>query len=148
AGNVGIEPRRGGGSGDQQIVVNFAGPVSAAAGNVVSVTSGTGVVSSVSYSGTQATINLTGVTNAQRLTVTLSNVSDGTNTGGVSIPMGVLLGDVSGDGLTNGGDALQTRARSGQTTDGMNYRFDVNTDGIVSGGDTLIVRGQSGNFLP
>ena len=50
-----------------------------------SVTSGTGSVGTVSGSGTAViTVNLTGVTNAQRLGVTLANVNNGTSTGDVS----------------------------------------------------------------
>ena len=44
------------------------------------------------------TVNLTGVTDVQRLGVTLMNVSDGTNTGDVMVPMGVLSGDTGGNG--------------------------------------------------
>ena len=36
------------------------------------------------------TVNLTGVTDAQRLGVTLQNVSNGTTTTNILIPMGVL----------------------------------------------------------
>ena len=39
------------------------------------------------------TINLSGVANAQRLGVTLKNVCNGTISGDVLIPMGVLAGD-------------------------------------------------------
>jgi hypothetical protein len=55
------------------------------------------MVSSFSGSGTsQITVNLTGVTNVQRITVTLHNVNDGTSNGDVSVSMGVLVGDVNG----------------------------------------------------
>ena len=94
------------------------------------------------------TVNLTGVTNAQRITVTLLGVNNGTNTGNVSVPMGVLIGDTNGDGFVNAGDALQTRNRSGQATDATNFRSDVNTDGFVNSGDTTAVRSRSGTFFP
>ena len=94
------------------------------------------------------TVNLTGVANAQRITITLVGVSDGTNSGNVNIPMGVLLGDTNADGFVNAGDALQTRNRSGQTTDATNFRSDVNVDGFLNSGDTVIVRSRSGTFLP
>ncbi len=94
------------------------------------------------------TVNLTGVTNAQRLTVTLSTVNDGTSTSDVSIPMGVLVGDTNWDGVVNAGDATQTRNRAGQTTDATNFRSDVNVDGIVNSGDTTAVRSRSGTALP
>jgi hypothetical protein len=62
--------------------------------------------------------------------------------------MGLLIGDVNGDGSVNSGDALQTRNRSGQATDGTNFRSDVNADGVVNGGDTAIIRSHSGEFVP
>ena len=57
-------------------------------------------------------------------------------------------GDTNGDGVVNTGDALQTRNRSGQTTDATNFRSDVNVDGLVNSGDSIIVRSRSGTSLP
>ena len=76
------------------------------------------------------------------------NVSDGTNTGDLGVEMRVLVGDTNGDGFVNSGDALQTRNRSGQTTDATNFRFDVNTDGSINSGDVTVVRANSGTSLP
>ena len=45
------------------------------------------------------TVNLTGVTNVQTITVTLSSVSDGTSTGDVAVLMGMLMGDTTATGL-------------------------------------------------
>ena len=87
------------------------------------------------------------MTNAQRITLTLSNVSDGTSTIDVDVQMGVLVGDTNGDGFVNAGDSLQTRNRSGQATDATNFRSDVNVDGFVNSGDTFLVRSKSGNAL-
>jgi hypothetical protein len=71
-GSVGVECRSGGATNDYQMVISFATPVTVGG---ASVTSGTGSVSSFSVSGSQVTVNLAGVTNAQRITVTLSNVN-------------------------------------------------------------------------
>ena len=57
-------------------------------------------------------------------------------------------GDTTGDKFVNSGDALQTRNRSGQATDAINFRSDVNVDGFVNSGDSFIVRSRSGTFLP
>ena len=46
-------------------------------------------------SGNVVTIPLTNVANAQTINVTLNNVNGSTN---VTIPMGVLIGDVNGNG--------------------------------------------------
>jgi ABC-type multidrug transport system ATPase subunit len=106
-------------------------------------------VSGGSGSGTTTVIvNLTGVTNAQRITVTLLGVSDGTSMGDLGVQIGMLVGDSNGDGFVNSGDFLQTRNRSGQVTDDTNFRSDVNVDGFINSGDTFIVRSCLGTFLP
>jgi len=97
---------------------------------------------------TAVALNLTGVTNAQRIAVRLSGVSDGASSGNLDVPMGVLLGDSNGDAFVNSGDSQQTRIRSGQTSDATNFRSDVNTDGVVNSGDSFIVRSKSGSALP
>jgi len=146
AGAPGIECRGGGASNDYQLVFTFAGSVTF---NSATVTEGSGTVSSTSGNGTTTlTVNLTGVGNAQTIAVKLLGVSDGTATADVDVEMGMLLGDSNGDGFVNAGDALQTRNRSGQTTDGVNFRSDVNIDGAVNSGDSVIVRGRSGTFIP
>src|SRR5439155_5767966 len=77
-GNVGIKCRSGGATNDYQMIINFMTTVTVGS---ASVTSGTGSVSSFSVNGSQVTVNLTGVINIQRITMTLHNVNDGTHTG-------------------------------------------------------------------
>jgi hypothetical protein len=145
-GNSGVECRSGGASNDYQVV--FAFP-SAVTFNSAAVTAGAGAVSGSSGSGTTTvTVNLTGVTNAQNITVTLLGVNNGTSIGDVSVQMGVLVGDTNADRFVNAGDSLQTRNRSGQATDATNFRSDVNADGFINSGDTTVVRARSGTFLP
>ncbi len=146
-GPVGIECRSGRAINDYEMVFSFASPVTF---NNAAVTAGTGTIKNASGSGTTAvTVDLANVNNAQRITVTLSSVTDCSGvTGNVSVQMGVLVGDTNGDGFVNAGDALQTRNRSGQATDATNFRSDVNTDGFVNSGDATVVRTRSGTFLP
>jgi hypothetical protein len=59
-GNVGVECRSGGATNDYQMIFNFATTVTVGS---ASVTSDNGGVSSFSVSGSQVTVNLTGVTN-------------------------------------------------------------------------------------
>ena len=94
------------------------------------------------------TVNLTGVTNAQKITVTLLTVSDGTNTTNIDIPVGVLLGDANADGVVNAADATITRNGSGQLTNATNFRADFNLDGVINSADATLVRSLSGNFIP
>lgn len=146
AGNPGIESRSGGETCDYQLVFSFASAVSA---NNAAITAGLGSISSMGDNGMNTvTVNLTGITNAQRIKVTLFGVSDGTMTRNLDVEMGVLVGDTNGDGSVNAADTLQTRSRSGQSTNATNLRNDVNIDGVVNGGDSVIVRNRSGTSLP
>ncbi len=146
AGNVGIECRSGGASNDYQVVATFFNAVTF---DHASVASGTGSITSATGSGTTTlTVNLTGVTNAQTITITLADLNDGISISDVAIPMGVLVGDTNGDGFVNAGDTLETRNRSGQVTNATNFYSDVNLDGIVNSGDATVVRTRSGTSLP
>ena len=145
-GNVGVECRSGGATNDYQMIINFASSVTVES---ASVTSGTGSVSSFSGSGTsQITVNLTGVTNVQRITVTLHNVNNGTSTGDVPVSMGVLVGDVNGNAVVNSSDVSLTKAQAGQPVTGSNFREDVNANGTISSTDVALVKSDVGTALP
>lgn len=143
-GTPGVECRAGGKSGEHQLVLTFARPITA---NRASVIRGNANVSSYTVNGSEITVDLTGVANAQELMITIDSVSDGTDTGSVQVPMNVLLGDTNGDGFVNTADAQQTRNRSGDITS-ASFRSDVNADGAVNSADAIIVRGRSGSSLP
>src|SRR6202011_5055476 len=144
-GNVGVECRSGGSTNDYQMVISFATPVTVGG---ASVTSGTGSVSSFSVSGSQVTVNLTGVTNVQRITVTLMNVNDGTHMGDVPISMGVLVGDVNGNAIVNAADVSLTKSQVGVAVSGSNFREDVNANGTISATDVAQVKADVGTALP
>ena len=128
------------------MIINFMTSVTVES---ASVTSGTGSVSSFSGSGTsQITVNLTGVTNVQRITVTLHNVNNGTTTGDVPVSMGVLLGDVNGNAAVNASDVSLTKAQVGQLVSGSNFREDVNASGTISATDVAQVKAEVGTALP
>jgi hypothetical protein len=144
-GAVGIEDRTGLVANAHQMVVTFPGAVTLSG---VSVTSGTG---SATFSGggtAVITIDLTGVTNAQRIAVTLANVNNGSATGNVVVPMGVLSGDTNGNGSVNAGDVGQTKAQSGAVVGAGNFRTDVNSNGSINAGDVGLVKSRSGTALP
>jgi uncharacterized MnhB-related membrane protein len=144
-GNVGIECRSGGATNDYQMIINFATSVTVGS---ASVTSGTGSVSSFSVSGSQVTVNLTGVTNVHRITVTLFNVNDGTHMGNVSVSMGVLIGDVNSNAVVNASDVSLTKSQVGQAVSGSNFREDVNANGTISATDVAQVKANVGTALP
>jgi hypothetical protein len=142
----GIECRGGGASGDYHVFVTFPNAVTF---NSASITSGTGTVSNSSGSGTPAiTVNLTGVTNAQTITLTLYGLTDGTNTGDIGVRMGVLIGDVDASGRTDSGDVTQVRNKTVSIPDQQTFRFDVNTTGRIDAGDVTVTRNASVTVLP
>jgi RHS repeat-associated protein len=145
-GTPGVECRSGGATNDFQLVVTFPRAVNL---QNVSVTAGTGqmVNYGISNDGKQVTINLTGVTNAQTIVVTLSGVSDGSVTNDVKIGMGVLLGDTTGNGTVNSSDVNQTQSQTGQLVTSSNFREDVTVNGSISSSDVLLVQQQSGTAL-
>jgi len=142
-GNVGIECRSG---PTYQMIINFASAVTVGSATV---TSGTGNVDSFSGSGTsQITVNLSGVTDIQRITVTLHNVNDGTVTGDVPISMGVLVGDVNGNAVVNASDVALTKSQVGAPVSGSNFREDVNANGVINSVDVAQVKANVGTALP
>jgi hypothetical protein len=94
------------------------------------------------------TVNLTGVTSAQRIILTLINVNDGTNSGDVPIPMGVLVGDVNGNAVVNSSDVSLTKSQVGQAVTASNFREDVNADGLINSVDVALVKAKVGTGLP
>ena len=146
AGPVGVEPRNGGATGDYQIVVTFATPVTIGSATV---NAGTGSVASATGNGTNTiTVDLTGVTNAQYLTVSLNCADDGTNLGDVSVTMAVLLGDVNGNGMANGVDVSAVKSEVGVPVTISNFRADVGANGSISASDVAQVKAVSGSNLP
>jgi len=142
-GNVGVECRIG---PTYQMIINFATNVTVQS---ASVTSGTGTVSSFSGSGTPTiTVNLSGVTDQQRITMTLHGVNDGTHMGDVPISMGVLIGDTTEDGIVNAGDVAQTKSQVGMPVSSSNFREDVNMNGTISSTDVALVKSDVGHALP
>jgi hypothetical protein len=148
SGTLGIECRDGGTNKDYQVVFTF--PTALVSLSGATVTPGAGGSGSldgppiISSDKTQVTVNLTNVSNAQTITITLQGVNDGANTNpyDVPIPMGVLIGDTapdgSGDGLVNSADVSLTQSKSGQATDASNFREDVNADGSINRSDAVL----------
>ena len=147
AGNPGVECRNPGANNSHQIILTFASPVTYSS---ASVTSGTGTVASSSLSADhkQVTVNLTGVLNAQKITLTLSNVNDGINIANHSFQIGFLLGDANGSGSVNSTDLAEVKARTGAAVDPSNFRSDLNVDGLINSSDLSLVKSKSGTALP
>ena len=137
-GGSGIEPRSGGASGDYQIVVRSGAPVSFS-----SVTTSCGAIASTSTSGGETTVNLTGVPNASRCSITLHNLA-----GDLIVPVAFLIGDTNADGFVDSADIAQTKSQSGKPVTVTNFREDLNTDGFIDSADISFVKSKSGTALP
>ncbi|MEP6808794.1 MAG: choice-of-anchor Q domain-containing protein [Chthoniobacterales bacterium] len=145
AGSPGVEDRNGGGS--FTVALRFTNPLTA---GTASVSAGMAIVDGVAFSGNEMLINLSGVTNAQLITLTADNVADtnGAVVGPVSVTAGFLVGDTNGTGIVNSSDIALTKAQSGAAVTAGNFRQDVNLSGSINATDIGQVKGQSGTFLP
>ncbi len=144
----GVECRSGGANGSYSMVFNFLNNVT----NVGSITlTGTGIVSGTTFgpNPNQYTVNLTGVTNQQYVTVSLANVLDSqNNSGNVAVTMGVLLGDVNASGRVDAADVSSVRQQTLQTIMTSNFRNDLNASGRIDAADVSIARQQTLTSLP
>ena len=93
-------------------------------------------------------MNLTGVTNAQVLNVTVSNVHDTAgNAGDITQPFAVLVGNTTNNGAVNSSDVAQTPSQSGQSVASGNFREDVAANGAINRSDAATVQSRSGTAL-
>ena len=148
SGTTGVECRSGGANGDYTIVVTFTNMV--VSGNAT-VTSGMGSIAGApTFSGNTMTVNLTAVTNAQTVTVTLSNVTDqfSQTLPDTAVSASFLLGDTNANRAVNATDVSQTKARIGQTLDVTNFRSDVNVNGNINATDTSLIKLKVGTGVP
>ncbi|MDQ6861499.1 MAG: hypothetical protein M3032_10145 [Verrucomicrobiota bacterium] len=148
-GQPAIESRIAGTNGTHTVVLTFSNALTAVGS--ASVSRGVGSVRSggIAADPHQYIVELTGVSNAQTLTVTLANVTDasGSSVGAVSVSLALLLGDANGDGIVNAADTQITRLQSGSVTDSTNFRVDYNADGTINSADASIARALSGTFV-
>jgi hypothetical protein len=96
----------------------------------------------------QVTIDLDGVANDQIITITLNNVSDGANSGNVSVSMGVLMGDVTGNRVVSNPDVGSVKSQVAALVTSSNFRDDVTANGVISNTDVSTTKVQVGTQLP
>ena len=127
------------------MVVTFSRPVVPADGeldNEVTVSSG---LATSSIEGNELTIEIRNVPNASCVRVKLRGLVD---TNGLPLDgpnemcIGVLTGDVNGDGRINLSDLVAVRDRVNQTATESSFRSDVNGDNKVNLSDMVIIRGN------
>jgi hypothetical protein len=145
---IGIECRTSGSGGNYTMVFTFANPVASV--DSATVTSGTGSVSTAFVQGGAYVVNLTGVANAQRLGLTLTNVQDsaGNSVASVSPTIGVLIGDVNASGRVDAADVSSVRQQTLQPVTASNFRNDINASGRIDAADVSIARQQTLTSLP
>ncbi len=148
SGPVGVECRNDG-SNNHRLVFTFQRNLTTVTSSTVSEGTATKAAEGVGPGPNQYTINLTGVTNGQYVTVTLDGVHDtaGANLTGVRGRMAVLNGDVSANLATNSTDVGQVKPISGQPFQPQNFRADVNANGVINGTDVGQIKSNSGTSL-
>lgn len=146
SGEPGVECRNA--AGNYSLVVTFSNPMMS--GNA-SVTEGTGSVSgSPTFNSNTVTIPLTGVSDVQKITVLLSNMTDSFSQTMPDTPisMNVLRGDATGNKSVNASDAAIVKFQGGQPISGSNFREDVTADGTIGSSDIALTKSMGGHGLP
>jgi YVTN family beta-propeller protein len=156
-GTTGVECRLGGGTtNDYTIVVTFAGNISVTGNPQAQVTAGSATIGSggasnggaVSVDGSIVTIPLTNVTNEQTIIVRLNGLPVGaTSTGAMTIPIGILIGDTTGNFAVNGSDVACTKSQVGQAITASNFRNDLTANGVINASDISLVKSHSSTAL-
>jgi hypothetical protein len=150
SGTPGVESRSGGAQGSYTIEFTFNNNLT----SVGSVTTSCGTVTSSMIDSSDPhryIVNLAAVScNAQDVTITLTSITDDqANTlAAASVTVGLLLGDVDGDGTVTTADFNLTKSDNGQSTDATNFREDVKVNGRIDRNDATTVRQQVGTSLP
>jgi uncharacterized protein (DUF1800 family) len=123
------------------IVVTFDSNVT---GGTAAVTTGIATADAPTFNANQMLIPLKGIANAQTVTLTLSNVTDGQ---GGTLPSAtiffrVLEGDVNGSGSVTAGDVNLAKYRQGSALSYATFRDDVDLNGSIAAADTTLVKAR------
>lgn len=145
----GVECRSGGPTGDHSLIFVFAHNLL----QVDEACSSNGIVNSAMIDPTDShryIVNLTGVSNAGYVVVTLNGLTGSANTYSDTIAqeMGVLVGDITGDGLVSTNDVYEIYLRSGRQITTSNFRSDVTIDGSITINDVGLTQSMLGTTLP
>lgn len=142
----GVEMRRGGANGNYAVVLTFDR-------NVLSDTSttlaaGVGSVTSTTFSGNTATVQLSGIADRQTITIELDNVvgAVGVNTK-VLVSMSACIGDVNQNGAVTVEDINLVKSQSGNAVTSSTFKYDVNVDGFIDAIDTSLDVSVAGGSL-
>jgi hypothetical protein len=138
------EPRAG---PAHTLVLSFDKPLTT---GTVAITAGTAIAGAPSIAGNVITVNLTGVSDVQYVTVAYSNVAavDGGSGGSGSVRIGFLMGDLNLDRGVKVSDLGLVNAAQLFTLTSANFLLDVNVDGKLTVSDKGMVSNTLLNKLP
>ena len=138
------EPRQG---PAHSIVFTFDRPIS---GATASITEGTAAIGVIAFTGNSVVVPLTGVTDAQYVTVAVSNVTgtDGSTGGSGTARIGFLAGDVNQSRVVTVADLGLVNAQLAQPVTAANYLKDVNATGTLTVADKGITNANLTHALP
>jgi hypothetical protein len=136
-----VEDRAG---GPTQLVLIFNSVI--AQGTSFGITLSSGTVNSFTLVGPILTINLAGATNGTILTANINNLTTlgGSTLGSYTLKLGVLFGDVNGDGTVNSTDQSLAQGVEGSADTGQNFRADVDCNGVINSTDVSDIAGGAG----
>ena len=143
-GAVTIEPRAIGGG--HILVYQFNTPI-VSSGTVTAV-DGVGLnLSPVTAipAGNTVLVTLPVLPDNSRARVLLTGINGSPNF--VPASVGFLVGDVNGDRSVTSTDIPAVKARSGQPTNSMNFKYDLTTSGAITAADVSTVKARIGNNL-
>ena len=152
-----IECRSGGTNNDYTIIYTFDRSLFSVGSATVShgVGGGTGSISSQTFgpNANQYTVNITNVSNAQHLSVTLNDVHDaaGAILNNSVARMDVLVADVDASGRVDSNDVFAVRQQNLQPLPPAgtgNPRADIDTSGRIDSNDVFKARQQTLTGLP
>ncbi|MBL0121934.1 MAG: fibronectin type III domain-containing protein [Betaproteobacteria bacterium] len=142
---VTVEPRNIGAG--HAIVFQFNSTISST-GIVSAIDTVSGAITGVLAisAGSEIIVTLPGVPDKRRVTVSLTNVNGaGVN---AAATIGFLVGDVNSTGVVNASDIAGVKARSLQSANTDNFKFDLDTSGTINATDVSAAKARSGRVLP
>jgi len=130
--------------GPTEVVVTFDSEIRRVGGTLSDVRVSRGTVASISIGGATLAICLSGAVEPGTLDIAFPGIAaaDSGEVVSETLSVGVLPGDVSGDGAVNTSDYIVLRGAVGQLVDAGSCRCDVNTDGLIDTSDYICVRGR------
>jgi hypothetical protein len=142
AGFVGVEPRQGSGAqlNEHRVVFVFGAPVTLTGASATPGSGGSAAVQGTpTTNGNEVIVNFT-ASNAQTVNITLQGVNAGGLSTDVSVPVGLLIGDVNVTRNVDGNDVSATQSQTRQRVENANFRMDVNATGVIDGNDVSAVQ--------